>query len=398
MSLSRISQGILLRWYRVANPTRRFLVIWRYEGAAAAWRAAWQRLGEIFPIRGRPSFRNAATEELDAGNVVGSTASMAVQAVASPAVRRFPSTLPPTVSVIVRTCNRPALLAQALTSLANQSYSDFEVVVVDDGEAEVEPVLAQLAPFLDLRQARHVRRSGRTAALNSGLAAARGRWITYLDDDDIIYPTHLACLVHGLDETRARAAYANANRVLCWSDAHHDEVVQSLPCVAPDFDLRRLLVDNWIPLMAFIHAADCVDAAGPFDVRLDLFEDWDFLIRVGERYPFAHVPRLTCEYRYRFGPIPDNVRSALRQRERVLEATRQIYGRYPVTDRELGARRQLTLAALQQDIEEVRRVEERTADPVVCDLLITARVGRFQDARALARRYAGNMPVKRLEP
>ena len=130
---------------------------------------------------------------------------------------------------------------------------------------------------------------------------------------------------------------------------------------------------------------------------LDLFEDWDFLIRLGQRYPFVHIPRLTCEYRYRFGPIPDNARSALRLRERVLEATRQIYGRYPVTDRELGARRQLTLAALQQDIEEVRRIVEQTDDPLVRDLLITARVGRFQAARTLARRYAGNMPAKRLE-
>ena len=198
----------------------------------------------------------------------GSTASMAVQAVAPPVVRRIPSISPPAVSVIVRTCNRPALLAQALTCLANQSYSDFEVVVVDDGEAEVEPVLAQLAPFLDLRQARHTRRSGRTAALNSGLAArAAAGSPTWTTMTSSIRPT-LSSLVRGLDGTRSQAAYSDANRVLCWSDAQSDVVVQSLPCAAPDFDFRRLLVDNWIPLMTFIHAADCVDAAGPFDVRL----------------------------------------------------------------------------------------------------------------------------------
>lgn len=383
-----IRQEIALEWQRLVNPARRFLVVLRYEGIKAALRLLRSRFAT-------PLVRRSTTKVSVTGPGAQAVASvhhfispMAPQIVTPPATRRVRYFSSPSVSVIVRTYNRPTLLAQALTSLANQTFADFEVVVVNDGEADIGAVLEHFEPFLVLRQASHRQCSGRSAALNSALAAARGRWITYLDDDDLVYPFHLEQLVQGLSDTQRQVAYSDAYRALCLSDASSDVVVQLLPCAALDFDFRRLIVDNWIPLMTFMHAADCLDTVGLFDEHLDLFEDWDFLIRTGQRYAFVHFPQYSCEYRYRFGPLPDKARSALRTRERVLEATRLIYDRYSVSDRELIARRRLTLSALQQDIEEVRRIEARVVDPMVRDLLITARVGRFQNARALAQRYS----------
>jgi hypothetical protein len=223
--------------------------------------------------------------------------------------------------------------------------------------------------------------------LNSGLAAARGHWITYLDDDDIVYPMHLEHLVGALSDGRAQAVYTDANRALCWSDQQRTETVVRVGCASMDFDLRRLLVDNWIASVAFMHSAACLAQTGPFDEEFEPFEDWEHLIRLGSHCTFAHVPVTTYEYRIWFGPIPADTQSVLRQRERVLETTRRVYARYPVAAGELQARRRLTLAALQQDIEEVRRIEQTVADPLQRDLLIAALVGRFPVSPALLRRF-----------
>ncbi len=353
-------------WYRLANPARRLAVTLRYEGGAAAI--------DLFRQRYRPNPADFLPLE--------STLSL-------PEATILPARTPPRVSVIVRTRNRPALLEQALISLAHQVFTDFEAVIVNDGEVSVEPVLERLEGYVRLQRTGGGSGRGRTAALNVGLAAARGRWIAYLDDDDIVYPDHLARLMGALGDGIARAAYTDANRALCWSDLQRDQMLLRLGCLSQAFDFDRLVVDNWIPNMAFMHAADCLDTVGVYDERLDLFEDWDFLIRLGRAYPLRHCAHTTCEYRYRFGRLPEESRSALRRRWEVLEATQAIYARYPTASRELNARRRLTLSALRQDIEEVRRIEETVADPIHRDLLITALTGRFPVSPALSHRFPG---------
>ncbi len=142
--------------------------------------------------------------------------------------------------MIVRTHDRPALLEQALTSLANQTRADFEVIVVNDGETPVGELLCRLESHLHLREVAGPR-CGMAAANNAGLAAAMGRWIAYLDDDDIWYPRHLERLMAAIEGNGAQVAYTDAVRALCWSDLTHDAVVLRLPCVSLDFDASRLL-------------------------------------------------------------------------------------------------------------------------------------------------------------
>lgn len=110
----------------------------------------------------------------------------------------------PEFSVIVPTHGRPGFLAEAITSVLDQTVDDFEIIVVDD--ASIEPATV---PTDDPR-VRLVRRQvngGPSAARNTGVSAAAGRYLTFLDDDDLYEPNRLALARMGL-----RAAPV----ALCW--------------------------------------------------------------------------------------------------------------------------------------------------------------------------------------
>jgi LmbE family N-acetylglucosaminyl deacetylase len=204
----------------------------------------------------------------------------------------------PRVSVIVRTRNRPDLLAEALASLAEGQYRRAEVVLVNDGGEP--PAVAADFPLplvrIDLAENR-----GRAAAAEAGVAAATGDYVTFLDDDDLAAPEHLATLAGAVRAAGVRVAYTDAAVAAYELDAESGGGwvcrERRLP-YSRDFDPDVLLVDNYIPFNTLLIERALFAETGPFDPSLPFFEDWDFLIRLSERAPFHHVRRVTCEYRH----------------------------------------------------------------------------------------------------
>src|SRR5438477_1244496 len=100
-----------------------------------------------------------------------------------------------TVSIIVPTRLRNQLLTRAVRSLLAQTFADFEILVVDDNPAEArvatDPVLNSLLQHPKVRLLTHEQPRNAAAARNVALRAARGAWITYLDDDDAYQPSKL---------------------------------------------------------------------------------------------------------------------------------------------------------------------------------------------------------------
>ncbi|MFI5182440.1 MAG: glycosyltransferase family 2 protein [Thermoanaerobaculia bacterium] len=238
---------------------------------------------------------------------------------------------PPKVSVIVRTKDRPDLLAEAMGSLRAQTYSDFETLVVNDGGTIPEDILAP-APGRALRIVRPEPPGGRVRALNAGLAAAEGRFIAYLDDDDLYRPAHLEMLVAALEEEGAPgAAISGADQVAQRRGPDgrwRDEKV--LFRFGRPFDANRILFKNDVPLIALLHRRDLIERTGPFDTAFDLFEDWDFLIRLSRTTPICYVPETTAIYRVRDdgsnatranpwqGPVAHAMRRALLEKHAAL--------------------------------------------------------------------------------
>ncbi len=202
----------------------------------------------------------------------------------------------PTISVVVRTKDRPELLAEALASLGANTYRRARVVVVNDGGAP--PEIPGGFP-LPLEVVHLETNRGRAAAANAGLAAARGDVVTFLDDDDLAEPEHLATLAGLVRAAGVRVAYTDAAVGVYELDGETGWrcVERRLP-YSRDFDPELLRFDNYIPFNTLVVERRLLDEVGPLDEGLPFFEDWDLLIRLAARAPFHHLARVTCEYRH----------------------------------------------------------------------------------------------------
>ena len=204
------------------------------------------------------------------------------------AIETARATLP--ITVVIRTKDRAALLREAVQSVRANEHPA-EIVVVNDGGAR---------PDVDAKVVHLEKSRGRSEAMNSGVKAATTRYVAFLDDDDLYYPEHLSTLAAAaLSAPGSAAWYSDAvSAFLAIGDGGQYETQSRLRLFAQDFDRELLLIDNYIPLPTLLTEREAFLAAGGFDPQFDLFEDWDFLIRLSQRGDFMHVPRVTCEIRH----------------------------------------------------------------------------------------------------
>ncbi|HWC65503.1 MAG TPA: PIG-L family deacetylase, partial [Thermoanaerobaculia bacterium] len=200
-------------------------------------------------------------------------------------------------AVVVRTRNRPALLREALESLSAQSARPRSVVVVNDGGAPVEGILAPFSSDYGLTHVAHSASRGRSAAANAGVERVSADVVGFLDDDDVLFPDHFERLLAARAAGPEPIAYSDAVTVLLeregegWAERHR-ELQYSL-----DFDPEYLLYANYIPLHTVLFDTALLRRAGGFDPALDYSEDWDLLIRLSFETPFRHVRGVTAAYR-----------------------------------------------------------------------------------------------------
>ncbi len=205
----------------------------------------------------------------------------------------------PTVSILISTRNRPSFLRGCLESLLAQTFKDFEVIVVNDGGADVEEVVNDFTS-LRTKYLTHERSLGLAAGRNTAARHAAGKYVAYLDDDDIYYPNHIETLVNFLEVNPGfKVAYTDAYRAHQELENGQYRVFKRDLVYSYDFDYVRILRENFIPVLCVMHEASCLQQVGSFDESLHSHEDWDLWIRMSRQFKFHHIKSITCEFRWR---------------------------------------------------------------------------------------------------
>ena len=230
----------------------------------------------------------------------------------------------PTVSVIIPTYNRPESLAETIQSVADQTYSHFEVIVINDDGVDVSNIINQFKTKREVKYVKHDHNKGLPAARNTGIRFASGKYIAYLDDDDVFYPWHLEVLVNFLESNEFKVAFTEACRAYQTSENGKYIITKRDIPYAMDFDEDQILVNNMIPVLCVMHEKSCLDEVGLFDENLTTHEDWDLWIRMSRKFRFAHIADLTCEFRWR----EDKTTMSSEKREDFLWTMETIYAKY----------------------------------------------------------------------
>ena len=214
----------------------------------------------------------------------------------------------PKITAIIPTYNRAHYLGIAIKSVLEQTFDNFELIVVDDGSSDNTRELVE--EFSDQR-IRYVYQKNRgiSAAMNTGIRAARGCYVARLDSDDMWLPDMLETLAKVLDaHPKIGLAYGKAQAMN--KDGEPFSQIRAYAGLYPEDSLRSMLCGDCICNIAILVRRSCFEKAGLFDESLLVNEDWDMWLRVALHYPFAFVDQVLARYRYHDGNIT-NIHSTL---------------------------------------------------------------------------------------
>ena len=174
-----------------------------------------------------------------------------------------------------------------MASVLAQSHRDLELIVVDD--ASTDDLEGSVGPFADprIRLVRHERNQGAAAARNTGVNAAGGEWVAFLDSDDAWDRGKLERQLASLAAEPAARAGTTGYRIRHPVERQIREFSPRRADARPEALLWGCRLSPGATLMV---ERRCFHQIGPFDVRLKRFEDWDWLIRYARQRPLSVEP------------------------------------------------------------------------------------------------------------
>jgi glycosyltransferase involved in cell wall biosynthesis len=208
----------------------------------------------------------------------------------------------PTFSVVIPTFDRVDYLARSVGSVLGQTFGDLEVIVVDDGPTEAIARFARSHRDERVRLVRHVRNRGVAAARNTGVEAAEGRYVAFLDDDDLWLPTKLERQLRLIEDEGAEVVHtlvyvADAEGNVFEAPSRRGfELFREV--AAAGYPYEWLLRRSSFFFGTFAVRKACVESVGGFDEQLARLDDLDFVHRLRRRYDLHLVDEPLVKHCY----------------------------------------------------------------------------------------------------
>jgi glycosyltransferase involved in cell wall biosynthesis len=209
----------------------------------------------------------------------------------------------PTVSVIMPAYNAREFIAAALDSVFRQTYSDYEVIVVNDGSPDTEQLEQALAPYLNRIIYLKQENRGPSAARNLAMKIARGHYFALLDSDDIWKPEYLSVQMAIMEsDPSVDVLYTDA---LLFDNPHYNGKTFMQVCPSDgEVTVRQLIEEKCNVMVSVLARREALFAVGLFDESLRRSEDFDLWLRVLKGgYRIAYHRQPLVHYRRRVGSL-----------------------------------------------------------------------------------------------
>ena len=220
----------------------------------------------------------------------------------------------PLVTLLIPTFNRRDYLGEAVGSAVRQVWRKLQIIVVNDGGQDVRDIVES---FHDHRLVllQRAENRGKAASLNEAIEHAEGKYVAYLDDDDILYPDHIRLLVEALEgPTDCQVAYTNLYRATFRRRPDGKRLATSkLVEIRRDFDRYFMFHFNHVLHCSVMHHRDLLYKTGPYNEGIRVLIDWDMTRRLAFFSDFLHVDRITGEYCVPVEKASDRISYRMRQ-------------------------------------------------------------------------------------
>lgn len=194
----------------------------------------------------------------------------------------------PRVSVIIPVYNRAFLIRRALQSVLNQTYRDFEIIVVNDGSTDnLEDTVKS---FKDdrIRYFQHNKNRGAPAARNTGIRAAKGEYIAFQDSDDEWLPEKLEKQIIAFENAKPAVGVVYSGFWLIKNDKR--TYMPTKETLQKEGNIHNeLLKGNFVSGVSAIVRRNCFEKTGMFDENVPRLQDWELFIRLSKHYEFKYI-------------------------------------------------------------------------------------------------------------
>ncbi|AEG18598.1 glycosyltransferase [Methanobacterium paludis] len=196
------------------------------------------------------------------------------------------------VSIIMPTYNRKGIIERAINSVLNQTFNNYELIIIDDGSTDGTENLINVKYDDHLKSGKikyfKQKNGGVSKARNKGLNEAQGDIIAYLDSDNYWFETYLKKMVSALFNTNRNTAYAAIEVNNAYENKKYVRRTK--------YDRNLLLKGNYIDLNIFVHKKFLYDQLGGFNESLKRLVDWDLILRYTKSNEPCFVNEVLAEY------------------------------------------------------------------------------------------------------
>ena len=253
----------------------------------------------------------------------------------------------PSVSIIMPAYNAKEFIGAALDSVFNQTYTDYEVIVVNDGSPDTEELELVLQPYMERIVYLKQENGGPSVARNRAMGIARGRFIALLDSDDIWLPDYLSVQIDMMEKNpTVDVLYTDA--LLFDNPFYNGKTFMQVCPSNGEVTVLQLIQEKCNVMVSVLARREALFAVGLFDESLRRSEDFDLWLRVLKGgYRIAYHRQALVHYRRRPGSLSSDELSMCKSVLQVFDKLEQSGGLTPEETEALQHRRLEHLAKLQ---------------------------------------------------
>ncbi|OFX56524.1 MAG: hypothetical protein A2046_14275 [Bacteroidetes bacterium GWA2_30_7] len=211
----------------------------------------------------------------------------------------------PLVSIIIPCYNAEKWIAVTIQSVINQTYYNWELIIVDDGSTDKSAEI--IKTFEDKRITYfQIENSGVSTARNYGANNAKGDFIGFLDADDIFFPENISKKLNFLIENKKRFVYSY---IIIEDTVSNSSEIKKNIITNPLKQLLEFCENSSIGLGSnVIMYKSLFDEVGGFDKNLSTSADWDILVRIAKIAEFGYIPEPLISYRLNPNQMHKNIK------------------------------------------------------------------------------------------